>query len=114
MRQQQGAARLHERPHTLGPGVGPAVAADEHGVADLRIEERFPGRVAGHVGGDQVDQRPRGGQIAADHDRVAAGGGGGNHLRDPGVDAKKSESHAVIVPRRRSSDQPGPVQPGPA
>ena len=76
MGKQQCAARLHERPHAGGTGVGPAVATDEDGIADPRIEEWFPGRVAGHVGSHQIGQWARGGEIAADTDRIATGGGG--------------------------------------
>ena len=35
MGKEQGAARLHERPHAGGAGFGPAVTADQHGIADL-------------------------------------------------------------------------------
>ena len=76
MGKQQCAARLHERPHAVGTGVGPAVTTDEDGIADPRIEERLPGRIAGHVGSHQIGQWACSGEIAADTDRIATGGGG--------------------------------------
>ena len=114
MGKQQCAAGLHERPHAIGTGVAPAVASDEDGIADPRIEERFPGRVTRHVGSHQIGQRSGGGEIAADRDRIATGGGGDHRLRDPGIKAEESEFHKDIVSRRPASDQPGPVQQGPA
>ncbi len=106
MADEQRASGLHERPHRVGAGLAPTVAADEHGVTRLRIEQILPdGRPwdgRGHDGGKGTVH----GQIAGDDERVAAADGGGHHFRDPGVDTEQSELHTGIVPVAGSFGQP--------
>lgn len=97
VREQQRASRLHQCPHAVSPGVVPAIDANEHRVADLRIEQWLPGGVAEHISRHDSVQRSRCRQVAANHDLVTGHRGGGDHIHDPLIDAKKSEFHLAIV-----------------